>query len=634
MDTEEVKRKLAAVLHADVKGYSRLMGEDDVATVRTLTEHKEVLTRLVQVHRGRVVDTAGDGFLLEFASVVDAVQYAVKLQQELKARNAEMSEERRMEFRIGINVGDVIQQGEQIFGDGVNIAARLEGLAEPGGICISGTAYDQVKNKLKLEYGYLGKQSVKNIAEPVRVYRVLAEPSATAASSPRAQKVKSPGLERSVLASVLVIVAVVAAVAVWHIYPRAPIPPEDVSAPKAAVVDTLDKPSIAVLPFVNMSGDPEQEYFSDGMTEEIITRLAQVPKLFVIARNSTFAFKGKPVNVKQVCQELGVRYVLEGSVRRAADRVRITAQLIDAKSGAHAWAERYDRDLRDVFGVQDEITEHIVSALQVKLTGEESALAAAEKAPAQNPEASEKIMRAMGYMGRESQDANLRARELLEQAAILDPQSARAHAALAKTYLSDVAAGWSKSPRASMEKAEAYAQKALALNDKVDFTHLIMSRISLSKRQHDEAIQEAERAVALNPNGADAWASLGRALVFGCRPEEAIERLNKAIRLNPIPPNWYFQMLGSAYAGAKRYDDAVAAHKKAIQQHPGDPEALMGLAAAYSLAGRQEEARAAAAELLHINPRFTVDQAAKKLPYKNPVDLSQLTDALRKAGLK
>jgi len=633
MTTEEVRRKLAAVLHADVKGYSRLMGEDDVATVRTLTEYKEVLTRLVQVHRGRIVDTAGDGFLLEFASVVHAVQYAVELQQELKAKNAEIPEERRMEFRIGINVGDVIEQGEQIFGDGVNIAARLEGLAEPGGICISGTAYDQVKNKLKLEYGYLGEQSVKNIAEPVRAYRVLLEQGVAAARSPEAQKTKSPDLPRSVLAFALVLVVAAAAAAIWYIYPRAPVPPSDVSAPKA-VVEIPDKPSIAVLPFVNMSADPEQEYFSDGITEEIITRLAQVPKLFVIARNSTFTFKGKPVNIQQVGQELGVRYVLEGSVRRAADRVRITAQLIDAKSGAHAWAERYDRDLKDVFGVQDEITEHIASALQVKLTGEERALATAEKAPAKNPEASEKIMRAMGYMGREGRDANLKARELLEQAATLDPQSARAQAALAKTYLTEVAAGWSRSPKESMEKADTHAQKAFALNDKVDFTHLIMSRVCLAKRQHDRAVQEAERAVALNPNSADAWASLGRALVFDCRPEEAIEGLNKAIRLNPIPPSWYFQMLGSAYTGAKRYDDAVAAYKKAIQQHPNDPGALMGLAAAYSLSDRQEEARATAAELLKINPQFSVEQAAKKLPYKRPSELAQLTDALRKAGLK
>lgn len=633
MATEVLKRKLAAVLHADVKGYSRLMGDDDVATVRTLTEYKDVLTRLVQDHRGRVVDTAGDGFLVEFASVVDAVQCAIKLQQEFKAKNAELPEDRRMEFRIGINVGDVIEQGEQIFGDGVNIAARLEGLAEPGGICISGTAYDHVKNKLKLEYEFLGEQYVKNIAEPVRSYRVLTEPGA-AARGIGGQKVKSPGLRRSVLASVLVLVVAAAVATIWHTYPRAPVPPADVSAPKTPVLDVPDKPSIAVLPFVNMSGDPEQEYFSDGITEEIITRLAQIPKLFVIARNSTFAFKGKPVNVQQVGQELGVRYVLEGSVRRAQDRVRITAQLIDAKSGVHAWAERYDRDLKDIFGVQDEITEHIASALQVKLTGEEQALAAAEKAPARNPEASEKIMRAMDYMGREGQEANLKARDLLEQAAALDPQSARAHAALAKTYLTDVAAGWSQSPRESMEKAETYAQRALALNDKVDFTHLIMSRVCLSKRQHDRAIQEAERAVALNPNGADAWASLGRALVFDCRPEEAIERLNNAIRLNPIPPSWYFQMLGSAYVGAKRYDDAVAAYKKAIQQQPSDPGVLMGLAAAYSLAGRQEEARAAAAELLKAKPGFSVDQAAKKLPYKNPLDLAQLTEALRKAGLK
>ena len=331
MATQEVKRKLTAILSADVKGYSRLMSEDEAGTIRRLNAYKEMMANFIQQHHGRVVDAPGDNLLAEFGSVVDAVQCALKIQKELKTRNEELPENRRMEFRIGINLGDVIEEGDKIYGDGVNIAARLESLSEAGGICISGTAYDQVENKLSLGYEYLGEQPVKNIAKPVRVYRVLVEPKAVAQ---RISEVASK--ERMAL----------------------PLP---------------DKPSIAVLPFVNMSDDPKQEYFSDGMTDEIITALSKVPNLFVIARNSTFTYKGKAVKVKQVSEELGVRYVLEGSVRKAGHRIRINAQLIDALKGHHLWAERYDRELRDIFALQDEITMKIIIALQVELTAGEMA---------------------------------------------------------------------------------------------------------------------------------------------------------------------------------------------------------------------------------------------------------------------
>ena len=428
MNTQEVKRKLAAILSADVKGYSRLMGEDEKGTVRTLNIYKEVMTGLTQNHHGRVVDAPGDNVLAEFASVVDAVECAVEIQKELKTRNAELPESRRMEFRIGVNLGDVIEDGEQILGDGVNIAARLENLTDAGGICISGTAFDQVRNKLELGYEYLGEQTVKNIALPIRVYKVMMEPEATGKVIGE-KKAKPRRLQMATIGLVVAVILVVAAFVIWKLYtPSAPQPevvskekitvapsekpsvtvptspaPSVETAPKEKVTPPShekvikptpppppkmevaskekmalalpDLPSIAILPFVNMSEDPKQEFLCDGITENIITALSKVPRLFVIARNSTFAYKGKPVKVKQVSEELGVQYVLEGSVQRSSDRIRINAQLIDALKGHHIWAERYDRDLTDLFALQDEITIRILNALRVTGRLEEAASA-------------------------------------------------------------------------------------------------------------------------------------------------------------------------------------------------------------------------------------------------------------------
>jgi len=367
MTTQEVKRKLAAILSADVKGYSRLMGEDEKGTVRTLNAYKELMAGLIQHHHGRMVDAPGDNLLAEFASVVDAVECAVEIQKELKTRNADLPENRRMEFRIGVNLGDVIEDGEQILGDGVNIAARLESLSEAGGICISGTAFDQVRNKLELGYDYLGEQSVKNIALPVRVYKVLMEPEA-AGKVIGEKKVKPKQWQRVVISLVAAVIVVVAAIAIWRLYLRPTTPPVEVASKEKMAFPLPDVPSIAVLPFVNMSEDPKQEFLCDGITEEIITALSRVPRLFVIARNSTSIYKGRSVKVKQVSEELGVRYVLEGSLQRSGDRVRITAQLIDALTGHHLWAERYDRDLKDIFALQDEITIKVLDSTKVKLT--------------------------------------------------------------------------------------------------------------------------------------------------------------------------------------------------------------------------------------------------------------------------
>ena len=361
MERQGVERKLTAILHADVEGYSRLMGADEEATLETLIAHRELMDNLVEMHHGRVVGSAGDSLLADFTSVVDAVQCAVEIQRELHVRNAELPDDRKMEFRIGINVGDVIVKGDDIFGDGVNVAARLEQLAEPGGICISGGVYQQLKNKIALTYDFIGKKEVKNIAEPVAAFRVGLEP--VASELDRAKTAVPRKWRWGAAAGVVILLVGAGAVLIWHQYLRPLASLVEVASDEGAVPPLPDRPSIAVLPFVNMSGDPEQEQFTDGITEDIITDLSNLENLSVVSRTSVFTYKGKAVKVDQVGRELGVRFVLEGSVRRSADRVRISAQLIDATTGHHLWAERYDRDLKDVFALQDEITRKIVQVL-------------------------------------------------------------------------------------------------------------------------------------------------------------------------------------------------------------------------------------------------------------------------------
>ena len=632
MATEGFKRKLTTLFSAAVAGYSRLMGQDEAATVETITTYREVMSVLIKQHRGRVVDSPGDNLLAEFSSVVDAVQCAVAAQKELKARNAELREDRRMEFRIGINLGDVIEEEDRIYGDGVNIAARLEALAEPGGICISKTAFDQIETKLPLGYEYLGEQTIKNIAKPVGAYHVLMEPRVTVSETIEEKRVGAMRRPRLILAAVVALLMVAGAVAMWNFYLRPSPPPAEVVSEKAPGLELPDKPSIAVLPFVNMSGDPEQEYFSDGITEEIITTLSKVPHLFVIARNSVFTYKGKSVKVQQVGKELGVRYVLEGSVRKAEDRVRITAQLVDAATGGHLWSERYDRDLKDIFALQDEITMKILTAVRVKLTEGEQARLYAKGA--ENLDSFMKVLQGVPYFYRFNKEGNIQARQMFEEAIALDPKNPGAYTLLGWTYLMEVWYGLSESPGKSMARAAELAQKALALNDTLDLPHSLLANIYLLSRQYEKAVAEAERAVALNPNGADAHAHLGMTLNYVGRREEAIALLEKAIRLNPIPPNWYSFTLGEAYLLAGQYEEAVAVYKRVLHLNPDDMRAHTGLASTYSLLGREEEARAAAAEVLRLDPKFSVEYFVKTLPLKNKADTERLIAALRKAGLK
>ena len=624
MSAERFRRKLRAILSADVKGYSRLMGEDEDSTIRTLESYRQVMAGLIERHRGRVVDAIGDNLLAEFASAADAVQCAVEIQEELKTRNSVLLASHRMEFRIGVNLGDVIEEGDRIYGDGINIAARIEALADAGGISISGTVYDSVAGKLGLQYEYSGEQTVKNINKPVRVYKVVVSPGTPG----QAAVASKEQIHRSWLKTTLIVAAVLilglGAVAIWRFYLH---PLSSETKPKLP-----DKPSIAVLPFDNMSDDPQQEYFSDGLTEDIITGLSKIPQLFVIARNSSFIYKGKPVKVQQVGRDLGVRYVLEGSVRKAGERIRITAQLIDAGTGHHIWAERYDRDLKDIFSLQDEITEQILTSMEVKLTtGEQARL---RRKGTASRKAYEKVLKADEYYGRMTREDNAQARQAYKEAMTLDPEYAVPVVGLSYTYWMDVINGWSRSPRKSMKEAARLAKKALELDDSLADTHVLLGNIYLMKGQYRQAMDAGERALTLEPNGADVNALLGLMLRYLGRPEEAISVLEKAIRLNPIPPAWYLYNIGDAYRLAGLHDMAIESFKKALKQNSDHFLAKVYLAAAYGETGRVEEGQRVAKEVIRINPKFSVEPYAKRLPYRNRDDIRQIIEALHKAGLK
>ncbi len=627
MATEDFKRKLTAILSADVEGYSRLMREDEEATVRTITAYREVISSIVQKHRGRVVDSPGDNILAEFASVVDAVRGAVEIQEELRIRNAELPEDREMEFRIGINLGDVIQEDERIYGDGVNVAARVESLAEAGGICVSGTAFDQIEDKLPLGYEYLGEQSVKNIPKPVRIYKVLMEPEAVGKVIGEKRAEPRRG-QRVALAVVTVLLLIVGGLLIW----RTVFPPVQVASVEKMAFPLPDKPSVAVLPFDNMTGDPEQEFLSDGITEQIITALSKISSLFVIARNSTFTYKGKPIKVQRVSEELGVRYVLEGSFQKSGDRVRITAQLIDAIKGNHLWSETYDRDLKDIFALQDDITKKILTGLQVKLTRGEQARVWAKGTD--NFEAFLKFLQANESFFQVNVEKNALARQMAKEAIALDPEYASAYALLGKTHAIDVLLGSSTSPKDSMRQAMALLQKAIALDESSADAHSRLGSLYTMVGQHDKAIAEGERAVTLDPNYADAYNRLGLFLRFADRPEEAIPVIKKAMRLNPFPPGIYYSNLGMAYLFTGKCEEAIAECEKALQLETDNLHTHITTTVAYSLCGREEEARATAAGVLRIIPNFSCDYFAKRLTYKNQADKDRFIEALRKAGLK
>jgi adenylate cyclase len=628
MEPRNVQRKLAAILAADIAGYSRLMGSDEAGTLAQLTVHrKELIDPKIAEHHGRIVKTTGDGILVEFASVVNAVQCAVEVQRAMARRNADVPKDLRVEFRVGINIGDIIIEGDDIYGDGVNVATRLEELAQPGRLCISGTAFDHVKNKLSVGFESLGNQQVKNITDPVHVYRVRLEPEAAGA----VKVVRRAGTRRWPWAAAALVVLVGGA-AIWNFYLRSAASKLEPASVEKMAFPLPKKPSIAVLPFINMSEDPEQEHFADGITENIITALSQVPDMFVIARNSTFTYKDKAVKVQQVAEEFGVRYILEGSVQRSGDRVRINVQLIDALKGHHLWSERYDRKFKDIFALQDDITENVVAAMQVKLTeGEQARI---RRRQTDNLEAYQYFLRGLVHRRPSTKVDNAQTRRLFEKAVSLDPNFAGGWEQIARTHIWDVRLGWTDTPPQSIARAEELLQKALAIDDSHAETYSLLSVLAMQKRQHEKAIFYCEKALALNSNEADSTARCARTLEYSGRAEEAIALVKRAMRLSPYYPNWYLFVLGVAYRMTGRYDEAIAAAKGFLNRNPNHPYAHVLLAVSHFQAGRQEEARATVAELLRRNPKFSVKKLAKPLGwYKNPAEAERILDAARKAGL-
>ena len=537
MTDEGFKRKLAAIFSADVVGYSRLMRDDEEATVRTLTSYREVLTTLIQQHNGKVLDSPGDNLLAEFVSVVDAVNGAIKIQEEIKKSNTDIPEDRRMEFRIGINLGDVIEEEERIYGDGVNIAARVEGLAAAGGISISGTVYEHIKDKLSLGYHYLGEQDVKNISEPVRVYRLLTEPE-DAGRMIDEEKPKAMKLRWTAFGALAIVILLAGALVIWNYYFRVQIEPASV---EKMAFPLPDKPSIAVLPFDNMSGDQSDEYIADGLSENIISSLSKIPDMLVIARNSTFVYKNKAVKVNHVAEELGVRYILEGSIQKSGENMRVTAQLVDAIKGYHLWSERYDRNTKDLFSVQDEITRNIVIALQVELTeGEQARIWHATE----NLEAWGYATKGIALMQLYKKEKNARARELFKKAVELDPNYAFPLVSIAWTHLIDGRYGFSESRSESFKRSIEFTKKAAALNDSMPEVHSSWNFIYMFQRQYDKAIAEGKRAVTLGPSDATSHMLLALTLHFAGRFEESIFHMKEAIRLHPFCPTSFLSIIG------------------------------------------------------------------------------------------
>jgi adenylate cyclase len=634
MAQEGFKRKLTAILSADVEGYSRLMGDDEEATVRTLTAYREVLTTLIQQHNGKVLDSPGDNLLAEFVSVVDGVQCAVAVQKEIKARNDELPENRRMQFRIGINLGDVIQEKGRIYGDGVNIAARLEGLAEPGGICISKTAFDHIESKLPYGYDFIGDQTVKNIAKPVGAYRVLLDPRVTV--SGKSIDKKPLGKRRMpILIGAATLFVLALAVVIWQFYTRRP-PIEPASVEKMAF-PLPEKPSIAVLPFDNLSGDPTQDYIADGISENIISALSKISEMFVIARNSTFTYKGKPVKVQQVSEELGVRYVLEGSTQKIGNRLRITAQLIDAATGHHLWSEKYDRDMKDLFAIQDEITHKIIVELQVKLTEGEQARISHKSTT--NLEAWSYAVRGLKLFEQESKENNAKAMELLERAVELDPGYVWAWVRLGWTYIVASRPGWSQSPSESWEKAVEISQKLSVLDESDSDVCALVGDVYLWQDRYEEAISEGEKSIVLGPTNAQAHVLLAVTMNVVGRFDETIELVKKAMRLHPYYPAYYLRWLGEAYRMTGRYEEALTVYKLLLHRSRKGEHPILGahiyMAEVYMELGREKEARAHTAEALKLDPKLSLEQARKQLihRYKDPTHLQRRLNALRKAGI-
>lgn len=614
-----MERRLSAILAADVVGYSRLMGLDEAATLNAVNRLRENLVEpAVAAHHGRIVKLMGDGFLIEFPSVVEAVNCALRIQDEQAEYNREIEAARRVELRIGINVGDVIVQADDIFGDGVNVAARLESLADAGGICISRAVRDQIQGKLEVGLQDLGEIAVKNIAQPVHAFRVGRSGRFPASPAAKRHRSRIRPFHGALLAALIVALA---SLAIWQLW-----------IPESESVGTLhEAPAIAVLPFDNLSGDPDQEYFADGMTEDLITDLSRLSGLLVIARNSTFTYKNKAVKVTDVGAELGAQYVLEGSVRRSADRVRVNAQLIDTKTGHHLWAERFDSEMADVFDLQDKVVRKIVTALKIELTQRERERL--DRGAETTPEAYDLFLRGLQKYRQFSDETNVAAREYYQRAITLDPGYARAYAATAITHSIALTEGWSKTPGESIEKIKAFATKALELDPTVREVYFALAAAHLRSREFDDAIEAISRAVEFDPNYADGLGELAWILNYAGRPADALAPIRKAMRLHPHYPYFYEAILGQSYFHLGRYEEAAAILQRAAERNPEFIFARQYLAATYGQMGRVEDAEWEISEITAIAPDYSLKGQREHNYYRRKSDLTLYLDGLRKGGL-
>jgi adenylate cyclase len=623
---DAIKRKLTTILAADVEGYSRLMSADEEATLKVLKHYREIIDGLIAKHDGRIFGTGGDSVIAEFGSTVEAVRCAITMQEELRIRNAELAAEAQMKFRIGINVGDVMVEGDNLYGDGVNVAARLEGEAEAGGICISGSAFDQVKNKLSIGFEDIGPQQVKNIAEPVPAFRVVPGPVSVAA--PTATLAAARRWRVPAVAAAVVIIIAAGGLASWQPW----ITKVEAASPARLAFPLPDKPSIAVLPFANLSGDAKQDFLGDGITENITTALSRVPEMFVIPRTTTRVYKGKPVTVAQVAEELGVRYVLEGSVQQSGDQVRVTAKLIDAFKGHQIWTDQYDRELKNTFALQDEITLNVLLELEVKLT--DGARARGLSGGTKSLEAYQLLRQGMRINTRVTKETSPEARRLFQQAVELDPNYAFGWNMIGWSHLVAANRRWSENPDEDRTRASELAHKALALDPSGGSPYMLLAAISAHERRYDEAVAYNEKAVALAPNSAVAAAQLGRVLSFAGRAEEALAPIQRVKRFSPITPAILLRWEGVVYHSLGRHEEAITSFEAARVRNPKGVFARAWLALTYADIGQMEEAQIVAQEVLDLSPGFSAKGFANAvMSYKDRTKTEHNIGNMLKAGL-
>jgi adenylate cyclase len=628
-DNEKVTRKLRAILSADVKGYSLLIADDETFTIKTLKEYRGIMSSLIQDHNGRVVDSPGDNLLAEFSSAVDAVECAVKIQKRLRDKNDQLEDDKKLQYRVGVNIGDVVQDGDRIYGSGVNVAARIEGLAEPGGICISRNTYDHIKDKLKFGYEYLGDHEVKNIKDPVRVYKVLmgAEDAGTLIGEKK--KLSKLKLIFIIVTGIAVIFVGVSGGLYWkYLYLPSP---ENIDPDNNMVFNLPKGPSLAVLPFENMTGDDEMEYLCDGITDNIISALSYIPEMFVIARNSTFAYKNRNLNIQQIAKELDARYIIEGSIQKSSQKIRIIVQLINAISGVHEWTETYDRELIDILQLQDEIAFEILNALNVKLTAKGNYHTIGKGLT--NLNELQKTLKGWNILFQSNPESYKLAQSLAEELIEENPHNIDALILKSQSYIYDaMTGGCSDNPLLCIGKATEALRRAFSIDKTFYRAHMSASNLFLFRKEFDKAIDSIKMTISINPNFANAYCFYGFIYTMIDEPDNALDYINKAFRLNPVPPHYYYYFLGQAHMVARNYRDAINASNECLKLFPDYYMAYVLQAIAYGHLGDKERAEASLSNLLRLNPNFS-KKNIKPYPFKKDTTREIFYEGLSKAGM-